>query len=142
MINLSTKGRYAVRILVNLARADSRTAPVRAKDIAEAEGLSVDYAEQLLIKLKAAGFVRSQRGKRGGFLLTRSAEEITVAEVLAALEGELCLVGCAAESCTRRDGCPTKPLWDEAGRRLRELFAGTTIGQLARVFVSTPNYQI
>jgi Rrf2 family protein len=131
MISLSTKGRYATRILVNLARRkDGGTAS--AREIAEGEGISTHYVEQLLIKLKAAGFVRSQRGKKGGFRLGVPAESITVSAVLKALEGTLSIVPCVTESCERASRCPTRPVWKKANETLARLFDSVTIAELAR----------
>ena len=132
MMTLSTKGRYATRMLTYMAaRADSR--PATKQEIADNEALSADYAEQILLKLKAAGLVRSHRGKAGGFSLAEAPEKMTVARVLRITEGPLCLVPCVENNdCERAPTCPTRPLWEEATRALDKVFSGTTIADLAR----------
>ncbi|HOX39364.1 MAG TPA: Rrf2 family transcriptional regulator [Candidatus Brocadiia bacterium] len=129
MLALSTKGRYATRILIFMAR---RNKAMRKQDIAEAEGISADYVEQLLIKLKSANLVKSHRGAKGGFSLARSPEKITVADVLAATEGTINLAPCVSEDCSRAGQCVTRKLWHKAGDQLRQTFAGVTIAGLAQ----------
>lgn len=131
MLTLSTKGRYATRIMVCLARRQQGV-PVRKEDIARAEDLSSDYTEQLLIRLKAAGLVRSRRGRRGGFTLGRAPETITVADVVGATEGPVALVPCLDEVCRRQATCPTRPVWKRATEAIREVLAATTIAQIAQ----------
>ena len=132
MIKLSTKGRYATRILVRLAMQKSDK-PYRKQEIAEAEGISADYVEQILIRLKAAGLVASHRGARGGFSLIRDPVEVTVEEVLVATEGPLALVTCAEEGCKRETICVTQRVWRDAEAALLKVFSGTVIADLAKV---------
>jgi Rrf2 family protein len=131
MLNLSSKGRYATRIMVFLARRNEGT-PARRQEIAEAEDITGDYVEQILIKLKAAGLVKSRRGAKGGFSLAGDAERITVADVLAATEGPARLAPCLTEPCSRASYCVTRPLWQRASDALGRTFSSTTIGELAR----------
>lgn len=130
MIKLSTKGRYATRIMVFLAlyRGDQ---PVRKQVISVAEDISPDYVVQILMRLKAAGLVESRRGTNGGFLLAREPEQITVADVLQATEGSIELVSCEDEGCKRISVCVTRDVWQRATRALDTVFKGTTIAQLA-----------
>lgn len=130
MLRLSTKGRYAARIMVCLAVAGDG-ATVKKQDIADSEHISSDYVEQILISLKLAGLVSSVRGARGGFTLTRPAHAITIAQVLEATEGPLCLVPCVDDACGRSPECPTRDVWQEANSALREVFARRTIAELA-----------
>jgi Rrf2 family protein len=129
MMKISTKGRYATRIMVNIALDESGIA--QKQKIARDEGISADYVEQILIKLKAADLVRSHRGKNGGFSLTRKPESITVADVLEAAEGPLNLVDCLDERCERTSVCVTRPLWKKANDALGKVFSGTTVKDLA-----------
>ena len=129
MLTLSSKGRYATRILVFMARKGKH---VSKQEISYAEDISADYVEQILIKLKTAGFVRSHRGSKGGFSLARDADTITVSEVLAATEGPVCLAPCLSENCVRDLKCVTKLVWRKATQALNAAFSGTTIGELAR----------
>src|ERR671929_816763 len=89
----STKAEYGVRVLVELARRGGAT-PVPLAEIAEANGLPLAYLEHLVARLRKAGLVESRRGARGGYLLARSAEDITMAEVVEALEGSIAPIEC------------------------------------------------
>ena len=131
MIRLSTKGRYAVRILVRIALADDATKPSRKQDIARAEGISAHYVEQILMKLKTAGLVRSFRGTKGGFTLEKSPDKITVAKVLNVTEGSLSLAPCFTEGCSRIPICTTRAMWKKAGDALNSIFSETTVADLA-----------
>ncbi len=129
-MKLSTKGRYATRIMVCLAMKDS-TIPRRKQEIAESEGISADYVEQILIRLKAGGLVVSHRGARGGFTLARDPRKITVTDVLQASEGPLSLVPCSQENCERETACVTHAIWRNAEVALSAVFDGNTIADLA-----------
>lgn len=117
MLRISTKGRYAARILVYLALHED-SAPSPKQEIADAEGISADYVEQILTKLRSGGLVRSHRGARGGFSLARAPGAITMADVLAASEGPIELVPCEGEECPRTSMCVTRMVWHEASRAL------------------------
>lgn len=129
-MKLSTKGRYATRIMVYLAMHDPNI-PRRKQEIAESEGISADYVEQILIRLKAGGLVVSHRGARGGFTISKSPEKITVRDVLQASEGPLTLVPCSSETCERDTACVTREIWIKAEEALAEVFDGNTIADLA-----------
>jgi Rrf2 family protein len=105
--------------------------PARKQDIAAAEGISADYVEQLLMKLKTAGLVTSHRGPKGGFTQTRPPHLVTVADVLEAAEGSLSLVPCAEDDCRRSAACVTRRVWQNATDTLRRLFSERTISDLA-----------
>lgn len=128
MINLSSKGRYATRIMIHLAR---QSGSVRKGEIAAAEELTVDYVEQILIRLKAAGLITSRRGANGGFSLARPADQITVADVLAATEGSADLAPCLSGDCPRIAQCATRPLWEQVSRTIKDAFTAATIAGLA-----------
>jgi Rrf2 family iron-sulfur cluster assembly transcriptional regulator len=128
---ISSKGRFATRILVLLAsgaadRVWSRT------EIASAEGLTTGYVQQLMGSLLGAGLVVSHRGKQGGFQLARSPQTITMADALRLVEGPTRLAPCHdGEGCTRISTCPTRGAWVEAAHVLDEFFGRITIAQLA-----------
>ena len=110
---ISTKGRYALRLMLDLASNDSGT-PIRLKDVAKRQGISEKYLEQIISILNKAGFVRSVRGPQGGYSLSRTPADYTVGMILRLTEGSLCPVDCAAEengSCDREDTCVTRMLW-------------------------------
>jgi len=107
------------------------TSPARKQDIATAEGISGDYVEQILIKLRTSGLVKSHRGARGGFSIARDPAALSVKEVLETVEGPISLAPCAIERCQRISVCVTSAVWAQAGQALREVFGRTTIGMLA-----------
>lgn len=112
-MKISTKGRYALRLMLDLASNDSGT-PIRLKDVAKRQGISEKYLEQIISILNKAGFVRSVRGPQGGYSLSRTPADYTVGMILRLTEGSLCPVDCAAEengSCDREDTCVTCMLW-------------------------------
>lgn len=104
---------------------------VKKREIAEAEGISEGYVEQILVALKAAGLVRSHRGKVGGFSLTRDSSEITIAEVVEAMEGKLELSPCLSAGCKRQEDCSARPVWKEAGSAMRDVLEKTSIADIA-----------
>ena len=112
-MKISTKGRYALRLMLDLASNDSGT-PIRLKDVAKRQGISEKYLEQIISILNKAGFVRSVRRPQGGYSLSRTPADYTVGMILRLTEGSLCPVDCAAEengSCDREDTCVTRMLW-------------------------------
>jgi len=129
-MRLSTKGRYATRIMVCLQR-HSDGGPLSKKDIGAEEGITADYVEQLLIKLRAAGLVQSHRGIHGGFTIAGDPAQITVEQVLDATEQTMKLAPCEKEHCQRKSFCATQPLWRKAEEALHEIFGKTTIADLA-----------
>jgi Rrf2 family protein len=130
MMNISTRGRYAARIMVMLA-SDTDRSSINKFQIAEAEGISPAYVQQLLMALRTSGLVVSHRGRGGGFSLARAPEAITVGEVLRAVEGQVMPAPCRAPGhCERAPTCAVRPLWEEAADLLDQLFTGTTIADL------------
>jgi Rrf2 family transcriptional regulator, cysteine metabolism repressor len=137
MMSISTRGRYASRIMVLLAGRSEK--PMTKYEIAEAEYITPAYVQQLMMALKLAGLVRSVRGRQGGFMLARRADEITIGDVLAAVEGEVMPAPCRVTGhCERLETCPTRPLWEHAATLLNELFSGTTIADLAEQPAADP----
>lgn len=114
-MKLSTKGRYGLRAVLDLAMNGELEA-VALSSIAERQDISISYLEQLIAKLKKAGIVKSIRGAQGGYLLAKKPEEISVGHILRALEGDLNIVDCAeviggGETCSGSDLCVTKYVW-------------------------------
>lgn len=112
-MKVSTKGRYALRLMVDLA-LNSAGEPVSLKDIAKRQGISDKYLEQIIAVLNRAGYVRSIRGAQGGYLLRRAPEEYTVGMILRLTEGSLAPVSCVEEGdlkCERQKDCATIILW-------------------------------
>lgn len=131
MMTISTRGRYATRMVVLLAAREPGTSMTKS-EIAGAEGISAGYVQQLMMALRLANIVASHRGREGGFSLSRPAAEITVADVLRAVEGEVMPAPCQGNGhCARAEDCPTRPIWEEAAELLNDLFSRTTIASLA-----------
>lgn len=113
-MKISTKGRYALRLMLDLALSDPG-APVPLRDVAQRQEISDKYLEQIVTPLSRAGLVRSVRGAGGGYLLTRDPAEYTVGEILRPLEGSLAPVSCVDGSgcCERAEQCVTLEVWQQ-----------------------------
>ena len=123
---VSSKGRYALRVMVALAqRQDGGYTPL--KDIAESEGISRKYLESIMTILSKAGFVDASHGKNGGYRLNRPVDRYTVGDILRLTEGDLSPVSCDAQ-CER--SCPSRPMWAKLGKLIDEFFDGITLRQL------------
>jgi Rrf2 family protein len=130
MMTISTRGRYATRMTVLLA-AQGPDASLTKTEIAAAEGISAGYVQQLMMSLRLAGIVDSHRGREGGFSLSRPADQISVADVLRAVEGDVMPAPCQGPAhCRRSIDCPTRKVWEEAALMLNGLFGKTTIASL------------
>lgn len=130
MMKISTRGRYATRIMALLA-ADTAQPSLTKFQIAEYEAISPAYVQQLMVRLRAAGLVTSHRGRGGGFSIARSADTITVADILAAVEGDILPVPCRGDAhCSRVARCPTRPVWEKAAALLEDLFASVTVADM------------
>lgn len=129
---VSTKGRYALRVMCNLARQDSdRYIPL--KEIAEQEEISQKYLEAIMTVLSKAGFVDAVHGKGGGYRLNRKPEEYTVGSILKLTEGTLAPVSCTANSpsgCSRAGCCQSLPMWRKLDKLIDDFFEGITIADL------------
>jgi Rrf2 family protein len=135
----STKAEYGVRVMVELARRAGED-PIPLAEIAEHDGLPLAYLEHLAARLRKAGLVDSRRGSRGGYLLARSPVEITMAEVVEALEGSIAPIECISEgadgsiTCTREAepgrACPTKLLWTRVRGSIVQTLQQTTLADL------------
>jgi len=134
-LKVSTKGRYGLRAIVDLAVNDNE-GQVSLKSVAERQGLSENYLEQLFAALKKSGIVKSIRGAQGGYMLAKPAEKITVGDVLRSLEGTLCPVDCidldTPTSCQRADACVTAPVWIKLRDKINEVVDSFTIEDLVQ----------
>lgn len=131
-MKISTKGRYALRLMLDIALNDAKT-PVRIKDIAERQQISDKYLEQIVSSLNKAGFVKSLRGPQGGYRLTKKPEEYTVGMILRLIEGSLAPVACLDDdinNCTRVDRCPTLILWEKLYDAISEVVDNITLADL------------
>ena len=129
---VSTKGRYALRVMVSFAqRGGDDYIPL--KEIAEAEDISQKYLESIMTTLSKAGFVDAVHGKGGGYRLNRKPEEYTIGSILKLTEGSLAAVSCTAQgpaACSRTTCCQTKPMWDKLDRMIDEFFEDITLANL------------
>ena len=126
---ISTKGRYALRMMLDLAQHGDE-GYVSLKNISQRQEVSLKYLEAITASLNRAGLVISQRGKEGGYQLSRPAAEITVADVLHSAEGSLAAVSCAAleeSACDRAGQCLTLPLWKHLDTIMDDYLSGITV---------------
>ena len=134
-MKVSTKGRYGLRAIVDLA-AYGGNGQVSLKSVAERQGLSENYLEQLFASLKKSGLVRSIRGAQGGYMLSKPAQMITVGDVLRSLEGTLCPVDCIDigmhPCCDKIDKCVTAPVWVKLRDKIDEVVDSITIADLVQ----------
>ena len=129
---VSTKGRYALRVMVCLAQR-GREEYVPLKEIAEAENMSQKYLESIMTALSKAGFVDAVHGKGGGYRLNRLPEQYTIGSILKLTEGSLAAVSCTTQgpaACSRSECCQTKPMWEKLDRMIDDFFEGITIADL------------
>ena len=131
-MKLSTKGRYGLRALIDLAMYGEEEA-VSIQSISARQQISDSYLEQLVRKLKRAGLVNSVRGAQGGYRLAQPAEEISVGDVLRALEGSIEAVSCGKEhnaNCLGEDLCVARYVWQKVNKSIQETVDSITISQL------------
>ncbi len=135
-MKLSTKIRYGVRALCDMV-ANETDSPAQIKDISKRQTISARYIEQIFQKLKKAGLIKSVRGRSGGYLLTQKPDEISVGDVIRAIERkDIQLVACfgknkgAIKTCERFGNCAASKVWDEASKRLMDYFNTVTIKQI------------
>ena len=130
---ISTKGRYALRVLIDLAEQGT-DAPVPLKDIARRQGISGQYLQHIAKMLVDQGLIVGTSGMGGGYLMAQPPQECTVADVLAAAEGTLAPVACLAcetVDCDRSDTCKTLPMWQKFDLLTKDYFSSVTIADLA-----------
>ena len=131
---VSTKGRYALRVMGGLAlRSDGEYVPL--KEIAEEEGISQKYLESIMTTLSKAGMVDAVHGKGGGYRLNRTAGEYTVGSILKLTEGSLAPVSCTSQgaaACSRSSCCHALPMWEKLEKMIDEFFEGITLEDLCK----------
>ena len=130
----STKGRYAIRIMIDLAEhGDADFVPL--KDVAERQELSKKYLEIIAKEMVAGGLITGASGKHGGYRLSRRPEAYTIGEILELMEGTLSPVACLADKhydCPRRTECQTLAMWGEFDHMTRDFFYGKKLTDLIR----------
>ena len=129
---ISTKGRYALRVMIDLAQHEGE-GNIPLKDIAERQDISKKYLEIIVKDLVRGGMLNGVSGKGGGYSLSRKAEEYTVGEIIELMEGTLAPVAClvdGVESCPRSDSCLTLPMWKEYYEMIHQFFYGKKLSDL------------
>lgn len=134
MMRISTKGRYGARLMLELALYYGK-GPVLLKDIAKREEISEGYLEHLLPSLKAAGLVNSSRGAHGGYTLAKTPSEITLREVVQALEGPLSPAECVhtPNVCQRVRSCVTRDIWKKLGEKISQTLESVTLKDMVEM---------
>jgi Rrf2 family protein len=130
-MRISTTIRYGVRALYELACQENNS-PMQIRDIALSQDLTPRYLEQIFHKLRKSGLIRSQRGRKGGYYLSKGPENITIGEIIRSLEGPIELVHCSdlgssEKKCPREKNCPTKILWKESSEIISTYFDSVTL---------------
>jgi Rrf2 family cysteine metabolism transcriptional repressor len=135
VIRISTRGRYALRAIVDLARHTDGT-PVPRHGIADRQNISSDYVAQLFRELAEAGLVEGVKGPGGGYRLARPAAAITAEDVVVAVEGPIALTECVVPEhdspCNRADGCVTRLLWKRLSEAMTEILRSVTLADLVK----------
>jgi Rrf2 family cysteine metabolism transcriptional repressor len=132
-MNISTRGRYALRAMLDLA-LQSGDDPTMVKDISRRQEISDCYLEQLFSRLKIVGLVRSTRGPRGGFTLAKPPSQIRLSEIMQAMEGSTAPVECVdnARFCSRAEFCTTRKVWIEMKKVMDDVLESTTLKDLVK----------
>ena len=133
-MRVSTRGDYASRALLSLALHDNVVTPTSVRDLAERTGLPQPYLEQILLSLKGVGLVRSKRGVGGGYVLARSPEAITLAEIVAAVDGPI-VAGDFGQphqdgACDHEGQCVLLDVWADVGNHMREHLSSFTLADM------------
>ena len=131
---VSTKGRYALRVMVCFAQKEPGEY-IPLKEIAENEGISQKYLESIMTTLSKGDLVDALHGKGGGYRLNRPATDYTVGSILKLTEGSLAAVSCTTQgpaACSRSECCQTKPMWDKLDKMIDDFFEGITVADLLK----------
>lgn len=131
-MKISTKGRYALRLMLDLSINTGRQ-PVRIKEISARQEISEKYLEQIVSVLTKGGFVISARGPQGGYKLAREPKDYTVGSILRLIEGKLCPVACLETEenmCDRKKNCITLPLWEKLDEAINNVVDNVTLQDL------------
>ena len=130
-MKLSTRTRYAVRAIIELAQ-NGNNKPLQLKIIAQRQDISIKYLEQLMAVLRTAGFVRSVRGSKGGYMLAKAPDQIKLNEVVHQLEGPVTTVECVEDEdcCTRFADCAARSLWMQVEQAIEKVLQSVTLQDL------------
>lgn len=134
MLKLSTKGQYGVRAMFELAK-NYEKGPLTIKEIADRQGVSIAYLEQLLNKLRKSKLIKSQKGPGGGYVINKKPEDISVGLILNTLEGPVTIAQCldpSAKSCKRVEGCVARLLWKSLGEKIEDFLDTINLNDLLK----------
>lgn len=143
-MKISTRGRYALRVMIDLAEHNGEN-HIPLKDIVARQEISQKYLEGIMSDLARSGLLDVQHGKGGGYRLNRAPDEITVWKVLLAAEGDMSPIPClenTAEPCSRATECRTLPMWEKLYELIRDYFEGISLSDLAVTDAGGDNYVI
>jgi len=143
-MKISTKGRYALRLMLDLAQQYTE-GYVTLKDISDRQYISKKYLEQIIPYLSRGNLLISNRGHQGGYKLAKHPSEITVYEILVCAEGDLAPVSClqaGSEPCDRREECLTLPLWNGLNKLVNDYLKGYTLQDILNNRPDAPEYNI
>jgi Rrf2 family protein len=132
-MRMTAKSEYGLLAMIDLASCEGDV-PVSAREVSERQAIPGKYLEQLLVALRKAGLVKALRGAHGGFVLARPASEITVLQIVEALEGPVAATVCdgdRATTCGRSAECAAFPVWSDVTAAVRGVLGKTTLGDLA-----------
>lgn len=134
-MKISTKGRYGLRAMIDLAANGTNGIPVFLSDIAKRQGVSEKYLEHIFSALHKGGIVKAQRGRKGGYLLSRAADQISLNDIITVLEGPCDLVDCVSNTaaCSKSDACVTRDIWGKLGSKIQEVLSGYTLASLVEM---------
>ena len=141
-MKLSTKGRYGVKAMLDLA-VHYGTEPISIKSISERQGISEYYLEQLFAPLRRAGLIKSVRGAQGGYILNRKPIEITVLEIMDVLEGPVEISECLDnDECNKFESCATRVLWKKIQMSINSVMENVTLQEMLNDYISKQATQI
>lgn len=134
-MKISTKGRYGVRAMLDLAIYGNNGIPIDLPDIAKREGISEKYLEQIITPLVKSGLLKSVRGRYGGYLLNKPASQVRISEIIKILEGPLFVVDCVSDPkvCNKVNSCVTREVWMTLSKKIEEVLSSFTLQDLCRM---------
>lgn len=141
-MKLSTKGKYGLKAMFELALS-SNGEPISLKHIAKEQGISDQYLEQIFSLLKKAGLVKSVRGAQGGYYISKDLNEITVADILKVLEGDMAFTECLLDkdACENFDSCSTRYVWAKIKESIEEVTQSISLQDMIDDYKSNFNYR-
>ena len=145
-MNISTRGRYGLRALLEIAVQPEKE-PITIRDISEKQQMSVSYLEQILHRLKKAGIVKSIRGAKGGYVLARRGDRITVSQVINALDGPISISYCDSpqlreKSCIGPSACVSRILWKKLEDLIEEALSSVTLADLKKEVLDLESFEL